>query len=211
MEERATQDRLPRGQVLTRKWPVLTYGETPRLDLANWTFRCFGLVQEPVTWTWKEFVELPRVEVTSDVHCVTRWSRFDNRWEGVAVSEILRRVRVHPEASAVMVHADPDYTTNLLLTDLVSKDALLAYRHDGAPLPVEHGGPCRLVVPQLYFWKSAKWVRGFEFLDHNAPGFWEQNGYHLRADPWREERYAAQETNAMQRMRAESARRRRGL
>ena len=211
MEERATQDRLPRGQVLTRKWPVLTYGETPRLDLANWSFRCFGLVQEPVTWTWKEFVELPRVEVTSDVHCVTRWSRFGNRWEGVAVSEILRRVPVHPKASAVMVHADPDYTTNLLLTDLVSKDALLAYRHDGAPLPVEHGGPCRLVVPQLYFWKSAKWVRGFEFLDHNAPGFWEQNGYHLRADPWREERYAAQETNAMQRMRAESARRRRGL
>ncbi len=132
MGERATQDRLPRGQVLTRKWPVLTYGETPRLDLANWTFRCYGLVQEPVTWTWKEFLELPRVEVTSDVHCVTRWSRFDNRWEGVAVSEILRRARVLPEASAVMVHADPDYTTNLLLTDLVSEDALLAYRHDGA-------------------------------------------------------------------------------
>ena len=209
MGERATQDRLPRGQVLTRKWPVLTYGETPRLDLANWTFRCYGLVQEPVTWTWKEFLELPRVEVTSDVHCVTRWSRFDNRWEGVAVSEILRRARVLPQASAVMVHADPDYTTNLLLTDLVSDDAVLAYQHDGSPLPVEHGGPCRLVVPRLYFWKSAKWVRGFEFLDHNAPGFWEQNGYHLRADPWREERFAAQETDAMQRMRAESARRRR--
>jgi len=211
MEERAAQDRLPRGQVLTRKWPVLTYGETPRLDLATWTFRCFGLVQEAVTWTWKEFLELPRVEVTSDVHCVTRWSRYDNRWEGVAVSEILRRVGVRPEATAVMVHADPNYTTNLLLTDLVSEDALLAYQHDGRPLPVEHGGPCRLVVPRLYFWKSAKWVRGFEFLDHNAPGFWEQNGYHLRADPWREERYAAQETDAMQRMRAESARRRRGV
>jgi DMSO/TMAO reductase YedYZ molybdopterin-dependent catalytic subunit len=209
MEERTTQERLPRGQVLTRKWPVLTYGETPRLDLANWTFRCFGLVQEPVTWSWKEFLELPRVEVTSDVHCVTRWSRFDNRWGGVAVSEILRRARVLPQASAVMVHADPDYTTNLLLTDLVSEDALLAWQHDGEPLPVDHGGPCRLVVPQLYFWKSAKWVRGFEFLDHNAPGFWEQNGYHLRADPWKEERFAAQETDAMQRMRAESARRRR--
>jgi len=209
MEERTTQDRLPRGQVLTRKWPVLTYGETPRLDLTSWTFRCFGLVQEPVTWTWKEFLELPRVEVTSDVHCVTRWSRFDNRWGGVAVSEILRRARVLPQANAVMVHADPDYTTNILLTDLVSEDALLAYQHDGAPLPVDHGGPCRLVVPRLYFWKSAKWVRGFEFLDHNAPGFWEQNGYHLRADPWKEERFAAQETDAMQRMRAESARRRR--
>jgi DMSO/TMAO reductase YedYZ molybdopterin-dependent catalytic subunit len=211
VNEAAAKDRLPRGQVLTRKWPVLTYGETPRLDLANWSFRCFGLVQEPVTWTWQEFLELPRVQVTSDVHCVTRWSRFDNRWEGVAVPEILRRARVLPEASAVMVHADPDYTTNLLLTDLASEDALLAYRHDGTPLPVEHGGPCRLVVPRLYFWKSAKWVRGFEFLDHNAPGFWEQNGYHLRADPWREERYAAQETDAMQRMRAESARRRRAL
>jgi DMSO/TMAO reductase YedYZ molybdopterin-dependent catalytic subunit len=211
VNEAAAKDRLPRGQVLTRKWPVLTYGETPRLDLANWSFRCFGLVQEPVTWTWQEFLELPRVQVTSDVHCVTRWSRFDNRWEGVSVPEILRRARVLPEASAVMVHADPDYTTNLLLTDLASEDALLAYRHDGTPLPVEHGGPCRLVVPRLYFWKSAKWVRGFEFLGHNAPGFWEQNGYHLRADPWREERYAAQETDAMQRMRAESARRRRAL
>jgi DMSO/TMAO reductase YedYZ molybdopterin-dependent catalytic subunit len=210
MKEAAQHDRLPRGQVLTKKWPVLTYGETPPLDLAHWSFRCFGLVQEPVTWTWPEFLQLPRVRVTSDIHCVTRWSRFDNEWEGVAVSEILGRVRVLPHATAVMVHADPDYTTNLLLEDIRNEDALLAYKHDGEDLPVEHGGPCRLVVPRLYFWKSAKWVRGFEFLDHNAPGFWEQNGYHLRADPWREERYAAQETNAMQRMRAESARRRRG-
>ena len=207
MQERQNE-RLPRGQVLTRKWPVLTYGETPRSDLAKWTFRCFGLVEEPVTWSWDELLSLPRVQVTSDIHCVTRWSRFDNHWEGVAVAEILRRVRPLPQATAVMVHADPDYTTNLLLEDLRSEDALLAYQHDGRDLPVEHGGPCRLVVPRLYFWKSAKWVRGFEFLDHNAPGFWEQNGSHLRADPWREERYAAQETDAMQRMRAESARRR---
>jgi DMSO/TMAO reductase YedYZ molybdopterin-dependent catalytic subunit len=202
-------ERLPPGQVLTRKWPVLTYGETPKLDLASWSFRCFGLVQEPVTWSWSEFLRLPRVSITSDVHCVTRWSRYDNRWEGVAVSEILRRVAVLPGAVAVTVHADPDYTTNLLLSDLQGDDVLLAYRHDGEDLPVEHGGPCRLVVPRLYFWKSAKWVRGFEFLDHNAPGFWEVNGYHLRADPWREERYSGQETDAMQRMRAESARRRR--
>ncbi len=202
-------ERLPPGQVLTSKWPVLTYGDTPRLDLATWTFRCFGLVQNPITWTWAEFLELPRVSVTSDIHCVTRWSRYDNCWEGVAVSEILGRVGVLPQAAAVMVHADPDYTTNLLLSDLAGDDVLLAYRHDGADLPVEHGGPCRLVVPRLYFWKSAKWVRGFELLDHNAPGFWEVNGYHLRADPWREERYSAQETDAMQRMRSESARRRR--
>jgi DMSO/TMAO reductase YedYZ molybdopterin-dependent catalytic subunit len=202
-------ERLPPGQVLTRKWPVLTYGETPKLDLASWSFRCFGLVQEPVTWSWSEFLRLPRVSVTSDVHCVTRWSRYDNRWEGVAVSEILRLVAVLPGAVAVTVHADPDYTTNLLLSDLQGDDVLLAYRHDGEDLPVEHGGPCRLVVSRLYFWKSAKWVRGFEFLDHNAPGFWELNGYHLRADPWQEERYSGQETDAMQRMRAESARRRR--
>ena len=207
-QARATE-RLPPGQVLTRKWPVLTYGETPKLDLASWSFRCFGLVQEPVTWSWSEFLGLPRVSITSDVHCVTRWSRYDNRWEGVAVSEIIRRVGVLPAALAVTVHADPDYTTNLLLPDLQGDDVLLAYRHDGEDLPVEHGGPCRLVVPRLYFWKSAKWVRGFEFLDHNAPGFWEVNGYHLRADPWREERYSGQETDAMQRMRAESARRRR--
>ena len=202
-------ERLPPGQVLTRKWPVLTYGETPKLDLTSWSFRCFGLVEEPVTWSWSEFLRLPRVAITSDVHCVTRWSRYDNRWEGVAVSEILRRVAVLPPALAVMVHAHPDYTTNLLLSDLQGDDVLLAYRHDGEDLPVEHGGPCRLVVPRLYFWKSAKWVRGFEFLDHNAPGFWEVSGYHLRADPWRDERYSGQETDAMQRMRAESARRRR--
>jgi DMSO/TMAO reductase YedYZ molybdopterin-dependent catalytic subunit len=209
MNQPERRERLPRGQVLTKKWPVLTYGETPPLGLANWSFRCFGLVEQPMSWSWPEFLALPRVEITSDVHCVTRWSRFDNRWEGVAVSEILRRARVSPEAVAVMVHADPDYTTNLLLTDLLSEDALLAFKHDGADLPVEHGGPCRLVVPRLYFWKSAKWVRGLELLEHNPPGFWEQNGYHLRADPWLEERYSAQETDAMQRMRTESARRRR--
>ncbi|HEY9013644.1 MAG TPA: sulfite oxidase-like oxidoreductase [Gemmatimonadales bacterium] len=209
MTEPLARDRLPPGQVLTTKWPVLTYGETPKTDLSSWTFRCFGLVRSPVSWSWAEFLQLPRVTVTSDVHCVTRWSRFDNRWEGVAVADLVRHAGVLPEAAAVMVHADPDYTTNLLLDDLVSEDALLALKHDGRDLPVEHGGPCRLVVPKLYFWKSAKWVRGFEFLEHNAPGFWERSGYHLRADPWREERYAAQETDAMQRMRAESARRRR--
>jgi DMSO/TMAO reductase YedYZ molybdopterin-dependent catalytic subunit len=188
---------------------VLTYGETPRFEPATWSFRCFGLVEQPVTWTWTEFLALPRTTVTSDVHCVTRWSRFDNRWEGVALRDILERAKPEPQAVAVMVHADPDYTTNVLLSDLRANDALLAIKHDGSDLPVDHGGPCRLVLPQLYFWKSAKWVRGLEFLDHNAPGFWELNGYHLRGDPWKEERYAAQETDAMQRMRAESARRRR--
>ncbi|HEX6737149.1 MAG TPA: sulfite oxidase-like oxidoreductase [Vicinamibacteria bacterium] len=196
--------------MLTEKWPVLTYGDTPRVDLSRWTFRCFGLVDGEVSWTWAEFTRLPQIEVTSDVHCVTRWSRFDNRWKGVPVREILARVKVRPEAVAVMVHAEQGYTTNLALEDLRAGDALFALEHDGAPLPPDHGGPCRLVVPHLYFWKSAKWVRGFEFLDANAPGFWEVNGYHLRADPWQEERYADQETRAMQRLRAEAARQRRG-
>jgi DMSO/TMAO reductase YedYZ molybdopterin-dependent catalytic subunit len=206
VKEAETTKRLPPGQVLTQKWPVLTYGATPRVDLQTWTFRCFGLVKEEVSWTWKEFLELPRVEVTSDIHCVTRWSRFDNRWEGVAVSEILRRAGVRPEAVAVMAHSEGGYTTNIPLADLGGNDALLAFKHDGEDLPAEHGGPYRLVIPKLYFWKSAKWIRAFELLDVDAPGFWEVNGYHLHADPWKEERYSDQETDAMQRMRSEAAR-----
>jgi DMSO/TMAO reductase YedYZ molybdopterin-dependent catalytic subunit len=202
--------RLPPGQVLTQKWPVLTYGETPRVDLATWTFRCYGLVEREVSWTWPEFVALPQVTITSDIHCVTRWSRYDNRWEGVAVREILRRTEVRPEAVAVMAHTQEGYTTNIPLAELDVEDALLAIKHDGRDLPPEHGGPCRLVVPKLYFWKSAKWIRSFEFLDVDAPGFWEVNGYHLHADPWKDERYSDQETHAMQRMRAEAARRLRG-
>jgi DMSO/TMAO reductase YedYZ molybdopterin-dependent catalytic subunit len=205
----AVAARIPPGQTLTHKWPVLTYGLTPRRDLSRWSFRCFGLVDEEVTWTWDQFLALPRVRLTSDVHCVTRWSKLDNEWEGVSVREIMSRLRLKPAARYVMVHADPDYTTNLALDDLVQDDVLLALRHNGQDLAPDHGGPCRLVVPRLYFWKSAKWVRGFEFLDVNAPGFWEQNGYHMHADPWTEERYADQETHAMQQMRAEAARKRR--
>ena len=202
-------DRLPPGQVITEKWPILTYGETPRVDLARWTFRCFGKVAKDTSWSWSELLALPRIEVVSDIHCVTRWSRFDNRWEGVSAREILRRVEPLPEAVAVMAHSEGGYTTNIALTDLDAEDALLAIRHDGTDLAPEHGGPCRLVVPRLYFWKSAKWIRAFELLDVNAPGFWEENGYHMRADPFREERYSDQETDAMQRMRAEAARARR--
>jgi DMSO/TMAO reductase YedYZ molybdopterin-dependent catalytic subunit len=202
--------RVPPGQVLTEKWPVLTYGVTPRFDPARWSFRCFGLVAEEVTWSWDQFRALPRVEVRCDIHCVTRWSRLDNRFEGVAIGEIMKRVRRDPAARFVRIHADPDYTTNLPLDELVQDDVVLALAHDGQPLSPEHGGPLRLVVPKLYFWKSAKWLRAFEFLDVNPPGFWEANGYHMHADPWKEERYADQETDAMQRMRAEAARRLRG-
>ena len=206
--DRELVGRIPPGQQLTKKWPVLTYGQTPRIDLQRWTFRCFGSVEEEVIWTWAEFAGLPRVEIVSDIHCVTRWSRFDNRWSGVSVRELLSHVDVRPEAVAVMAHSEQGYTTNIPLANLLEENVLLAYGHDGQDLPAEHGGPCRLVVPKLYFWKSAKWIRAFELLDVNAPGFWEINGYHLRADPWKEERYSDQETHAMQRMRADAARRR---
>ena len=199
-------ERIPPGQVLTTKWPVLTYGRAPRFDAARWTFRCFGLVEKEVQWTWTEFLALPRVRLTSDIHCVTRWSRLDNEWEGVHVREIMKHVTPLPEATWVLQHADPDYTTNISLADLVDDDVILALKHNGRDLEPEHGGPMRLVVPKLYFWKSAKWLRGFEFLDVNAPGFWEQNGYHMHGDPWKDERYSDQETRAMQQMRAEAAR-----
>ena len=208
--EKTPAERVPPGQHLTEKWPVLTYGGTPRFDPRTWTFRCFGLVEHEVAWTWEEFQRLPRVELVSDVHCVTHWSLLDNRWEGVHIREILKHVRVKPGAIAVMIHADPDYTTNLLLQELMDDDVLLALKRNGRDLEPDHGGPCRLVVPKLYFWKSAKWVRAFEFMDVNAPGFWEVNGYHMHADPWKEERYSSQETRAMQQMRAEAARKLRG-
>ena len=198
--------RVPPGQTATTKWPVLTYGATPRFNPRTWTFRCVGLVEEDVSWTWEEFQTLPMTSVTCDIHCVTRWSRLDNRFEGVHIREIMKRVSLRPGAAYVLVHADPGYTTNLPLADLVDDDVLLAVKHDGQPLDPDHGGPLRLVVPKLYFWKSAKWLRGFEFLDVNPPGFWELNGYHMHADPWTEERYSDQETHAMQKMRAEAAR-----
>ena len=201
--------RVPPGQVLTAKWPVLTYGHTPRFDPRTWTFRCFGLVEREVMWTWPEFLALPRVRLVSDIHCVTRWSRLDNEWEGVSIREIMARVTPRPEAAFVLQHADPDYTTNISLADLIDDDVVLALRHNGRDLDPDHGGPLRLVVPKLYFWKSAKWLRAFEFLDVNPPGFWEQNGYHMRGNPWNDERYADQETRAMQQMRAEAARARR--
>lgn len=186
-DERAR--RTPPGQVLTRKWPVLTYGRTPRFDPATWSFRCFGLVEEEMAWTWPQFQALPRAEVTCDIHCVTHWSRLDNRFEGVSIHEILRRARPRPEARYVLIHADPDYTTNLPLTDLEDDDVLLATKHDGQDLTPEHGGPLRLVVPKLYFWKSAKWLRGIELTASDRPGFWERYGYHNDADPFEEERY----------------------
>ena len=184
------EGRLPPGQSLTLKWPVLHYGSVPRFDPATWDFRVYGLVANPARWGWAEFSKLPRVERTSDFHCVTRWSRFDNRWSGVAVREILKLVQHRPEARYVLVHAEQGYAANVPLVDLDREEVLVATHHDGEPLSPDHGYPARLIVPHLYGWKSVKWVRGFEFLDQDAAGFWEQNGYHMHGDPWKEQRHS---------------------
>jgi len=184
------EPRLPPGQVKTDKWPVLHHGNVPQVDLARWDLRVDGLVEHPQRWTWDEFRALPRVRVRSDIHCVTRWSRCDNAWDGVAMTEVLRRAVVKPAARFAIIHADPDYTTNVPLDDLARDDVLLADMHDEVALAPEHGWPLRLVVPQRYFWKSAKWVRRIELTADDRPGFWERNGYHNEADPWNEERYS---------------------
>jgi DMSO/TMAO reductase YedYZ molybdopterin-dependent catalytic subunit len=182
--------RLPPGQVLTDKWPVLHYGSVPKVDLGTWDFRVFGLVEREQRWTWDAFQSLPRVQVRSDIHCVTRWSRYDNLWEGVAVKEVLREAGVSPRAAFVIEHAEQGYTTNLPLSELLKDDAVLALKHDGKELAPEHGWPLRLVVPGRYFWKSAKWIRALELVADDRPGFWETNGYSNAADPWKEERYS---------------------
>jgi DMSO/TMAO reductase YedYZ molybdopterin-dependent catalytic subunit len=183
--------RIPPGQTRTLKWPVLDAGGPPVLRMSDWRFQIGGLVQEPGAWTWEEFQDLPRVKVLGDFHCVTRWSRLDNFWEGVSTREIVARAGgVLPEARFVLVEAyDGGWTTNLPLEDFLSEDALIAVSHDGEPLTSEHGGPARLVVPRLYAWKSAKWVAGVRVIDRDVAGFWERNGYHMRGDPWKEERF----------------------
>ena len=191
MEKKArAEGRLPPGQSLTLKWPVLHAGGVPRFDVARWDFKIEGLVEEPAAFSWQEFTALPQVAVTSDFHCVTRWSRLDNHWKGVLFTEVLRRVRVKAGAEYALVLAEEGYTSNVPLKDLQLPNVLFAFEHDGAPLAAEHGGPVRLVVPHLYAWKSVKWVRGFTLLDHDQLGFWERNGYHAYADPWKEQRYS---------------------
>lgn len=181
--------RLPPGQSLTLKWPVLHEGSVPRVDLSTWDFRIDGLVQKPVRLTWEEFNKLPKTEIRCDIHCVTRWSRFDNRFEGVLFTEVMKLVKPKPEARLAMVRGENDYTTNLSLSDLMMPTTIFAMKHDGEPLAPEHGYPLRLVVPQLYFWKSVKWVRGVTLMARDEPGFWEQNGYHMRGDPWKQQRF----------------------
>jgi DMSO/TMAO reductase YedYZ molybdopterin-dependent catalytic subunit len=184
-------ERLPPGQSRTKKWPVLDASGPPRVELAAWRFRVGGLVGKEVEWNWETFVKFPRVRVFADFHCVTQWSRLGNVWEGVSTRELLAMAGgARPEARFVVVHGyDCGWTTNLPLDDFLAEDALVAILHDGESLSLEHGGPARLIVPRLYAWKSAKWIAGVELLAEDRAGFWEANGYHMRGDPWREERY----------------------
>ncbi|HET9401039.1 MAG TPA: sulfite oxidase-like oxidoreductase [Candidatus Acidoferrales bacterium] len=190
--EREMRDagRLPPGQSLTLKWPVLHAGTVPRFDPAKWDFEITGLVWQPLRFTWEEFNKLPRMQETADFHCVTRWSRFDNRWEGVSAAELIGRAQPKPEAKFAMIHAEQGFTANLPLADLLRPTSIFALRHDGEPLAPDHGYPLRLIVPHLYAWKSVKWVRGVELLAHDEAGFWEQNGYHMYGDPFKEQRFS---------------------
>jgi DMSO/TMAO reductase YedYZ molybdopterin-dependent catalytic subunit len=198
----SAEHKLPPGQSLTMKWPVLHYGGIPRFDPATWDFNIWGQVKLPKRFSWDEFSRLPTVEQVSDMHCVTRWSKFDSRFEGIPITEVMKHVELLPDASYVMVHADPGYTTNLPLADFLDDDVMLVLKYEGEPLTPEHGFPVRLLVPKLYLWKSAKWVRGLEFLADERPGFWEQYGYHNHGDPWQEERFGSYVINSMQKVRS---------
>ncbi len=181
--------RLPPGQREVKNWPVLDLGIQPDVPPEKWQLTVDGLVENPVTWSWADFIAQPQVTRTSDIHCVTAWSRFDNHWEGVATRHLLDVVRPKPEARFVIQHSYDGYTTNVPLEAFAGEDVLLACRWEGKPITREHGGPVRLVLPKLYFWKSAKWLARLEFVAQDRPGFWEVRGYHNYGDPWREERY----------------------
>jgi DMSO/TMAO reductase YedYZ molybdopterin-dependent catalytic subunit len=181
--------RLPPGQYLTEKWPVLHAGTVPKTDLATWDFKVCGEVEQPITLTYDELQALPQSEITIDIHCVTRWSRFDTQFKGVHWQELAKLVQPKPSAHFVLAHAEQGFTSNVPLAALEDDDALIAWEADGEPLEPEHGWPLRLVVPSKYFWKSAKWLRGLELLAADEPGFWERYGYHNDADYWKEERY----------------------
>jgi DMSO/TMAO reductase YedYZ molybdopterin-dependent catalytic subunit len=183
------QNRVPPGQNLTDGWPTLHYGGVPRIDASHWRFRLFGLVEKERSLSLDELTALPMVKVFSDIHCVTTWSRLDNFWEGVSTSVLKDLVNIDPTCGFAIVHAYGGFTTNLSFEDFFQEDVLFAFKHDGKPLTPAHGYPVRLVVPRLYFWKSAKWVEGVEFTKEDRPGFWESHGYNNHGDPWKEERY----------------------
>lgn len=186
-----TSDRVPPGQFVTDKFPVLHYGSVPRVDLSTWDFRVFGLVEKPLTLDWASFRALPATTIRRDIHCVTRWSKFDTSWTGVSWRDFVAalNIRPKPEATHVMFHCEHGFTTNVGLDVLDDDDTMFAWDYDGKPLQPEHGWPLRALVPKRYFWKSAKWIRGVEFMAADRPGFWEMNGYHMEGDPWLEERF----------------------
>ena len=179
----------PPGQFVTEKFPVLTFGPTPRIALSEWRFRVFGLVEEEIELDWEQFNSLPQTTLDAEFHCVTQWSKLQNTWEGILFDDLMKLVKPKQEARYVMAHCYGGYTTNVALDVLEDDDVLFAHSHDGATLTAEHGGPMRLVVPKRYGWKSAKWVNGIEFMAEDAPGFWEMRGYHMEGDPWKEERF----------------------
>ena len=184
------ENRLPPGQTATTSWPVLQHSRVYEINAADWTFKIDGLVDEEVTLTYDEFAALPRVRVFSDIHCVTRWSRYDNIWEGISSGVVRTLAVIKPEATHVTIHGAGGFTTGLSLDDFFQTDVLFALTHDGETISVDHGYPVRLVVPRLYFWKSAKWVTGLTFIDREELGFWESHGYHRRGDPWQEQRFS---------------------
>ncbi len=184
------KNRLPPGQRLTDRWPVLQHGSIFNIDISKWTFTISGLVKEKRVFSYQEFLSLPRVKVFSDIHCVTGWSKFNNLWEGLSTGAIRQLTELLPSARFVIVQAAGNFTTNLTLEDFFGSDVLFAITHDGETLAPAHGYPVRLVVPRLYFWKSAKWVTGIEFTAEDRPGLWESVGYHNHGDPWKEERYS---------------------
>jgi DMSO/TMAO reductase YedYZ molybdopterin-dependent catalytic subunit len=187
--EGANAERTPPGQALTERFPVMTYGATPRIDAKSVEVKVWGLADETV-FSWDDLMALPQVTLTNDIHCVTHWSKLDVSWTGVLVQDVMAKIKLQPGASHVLIHCYGGYTTNLPLEDFNRPENLFAHSLEGQPLPVEHGGPLRLVIPHLYIWKSAKWVNGLQFLNRDELGFWERNGYHDRGDPWKEERYS---------------------
>ena len=182
-------ERVPPGQYLTDDFPVLSAGPTPRTALYQWTFTIEGAGGESIHWSWQEFLQLPAQSFLVDIHCVTKWTKLDTRWEGVSIDTLLEQIDLDPRAMYVTAFCDGGYTTNMPLPDVLNGRAFVAYRYAGQPLAPEHGGPARLVVPHLYFWKSAKWIRGLRLMEKDKPGFWESLGYNNRGDPWKEQRY----------------------
>jgi DMSO/TMAO reductase YedYZ molybdopterin-dependent catalytic subunit len=187
----AEQERVPPGQYLANNFPIMTYGQTPDVTRKEWKLKVWGLVPQPLTFTWEDLMQLPQQEFTADFHCVTRWSKLDVTWKGFKIVDLMKLVgELDLSAVHVMEHCYGGYTTNLPLEDFLRDENFFAYELNGEPLPKEHGGPMRTMVPHLYAWKSAKWISGIEFIDREQSGFWEQNGYHKRGEPWTEERYS---------------------